>query len=183
MPYKDPKKQREYQRNYQQKWREMNREKVRGYWQKYYYSHYTEIRKRKNQQNRKSEQTYQVRARRHHRYKIEVLKRYGGNPPKCANCGEQRYECLQIDHITDDGWKERKKIPSGENFYSWLRKQPYQPNKYQVLCANCNAIKRTRGLLSYKGGLKTIEEWEEWAKSKRISTPPEIKKIWLQRKE
>ena len=185
MPYKDKNKQREYNKNYQRKWKEkkVNREKLRAYGQKHYWKHRDEIRKRKNSQNRKNEQTYEVRARRHHRAKIKVLKMYGGDKPKCANCGDKRYECLQIDHIDNDGNIERRKIPGGENFYYWLIKQKIKKNKYQVLCANCNQIKRVRNLVSYQKGLKNIKEWEEWSKCKNIKTPEEIKQFWNKKRK
>lgn len=183
MPYKDPEKKRQYHREYDRKWRAENRDKIGGYYRKYYYTHYEEIRQRKNQQNRKNEQKYEVRARRHHRHKIKALKLYGGDTPKCANCGEDRYECLQIDHVKNDGAYERRKISSGENFYYWLVKQSYQPHKYQVLCANCNAIKRIRVLESYNHGLKTIKEWEEWSKCKYIKTPEDVKKLWMKKRK
>ncbi len=181
MPYKDREKQKEYQRNYQRQWRENNREKIKGYWQKFYYTHQNEVLTRKRRQQQQNEQTYEIRARRHHRSKIEILRRYSGEYPKCAYCGENRYECLQIDHINDDGCKERKITGGGENFYAWLKKQPYQPDRYQVLCANCNVIKRVRGLVSYNQGLETINEWDEWSKSKYIKTPEAIKEFWHKR--
>lgn len=52
---------------------------------------------------------------------------------------------LTIDHINGNGAKQRKKIgkalSSGHPFYRWLRNNNY-PNGYQVLCMNCQFIKR-----------------------------------------
>ena len=181
MPYKDKEKSREYHRKYRRLWIEKNRRKSNLYQRKYYWLNREKIRNRKNAQIRKSEQEYQIRARKYHRKKIEVLKRYGGDNPKCSYCSESRYECLQIDHINDDGNRERLNVPSGENFYYWVIRQPFQPNRYQVLCANCNHIKRTRGIISYQKGLKTIQEWEEWSKLKTIPTPKELKELWIKK--
>lgn len=183
MPYKNPQKRKEYQRKYQEKWREENRDKVRKYQREYYWRNRDKIRKRKNKQNQNNEQSYFVRARRYHRQRIEILKRYGGKHPKCNWCGEERYECLQIDHINDDGAQERKERDGGENFYYWLTKQPYQPDKYQVLCANCNHIKRIRGNIPQQKGFKNIDEWEKWAQLKVKKAPEEIKKLWQKKRE
>ena len=79
----------------------------------------------------------------------EVLNHYGGNPPKCAKCGIDNINCLEIDHINNNGAKERKGVQkTGEVFYLWLRKNNY-PKNYQILCKNCNWIKylESRGIV------------------------------------
>ena len=189
MPYKDPEKRRKYQREYNRKYREENRLYQRWYQREWYKKNRDKIRLRKRKWLRTREYRYQERARRYHRFRIKALKMYGGDMPKCAICGENRYECLQIDHILGDGFKERRwnlgkrNKAAGENFYRWLIKQPFQPERYQVLCANCNTIKRLRGTISYNQGFKTIQEWKQWAKCREIQTPEEIKKLWLKKKQ
>ena len=69
-----------------------------------------------------------------------VLKKLGG---KCIKCGFSNYKALQVDHIKGGGCKERReKTFKGEfNKYvlqSFIKKE----NKYQLLCANCNWIKK-----------------------------------------
>mgnify|MGYP001559392820 CR=1 FL=1 len=83
-----------------------------------------------------------ARRRELHR-KMEVLLHYGGNPPKCACCGESHIEFLLIDHMTGDGNKHRhgKYRYSGSSFYIWLIKNNF-PDSFQVLCSNCNFTKR-----------------------------------------
>lgn len=71
------------------------------------------------------------------KYRLEVLIHYGGNPPKCACCGETRYEFLTIDHINNDGAKDRKKFVNNYAFYRWLIKNNF-PEGYRILCYNCN---------------------------------------------
>ena len=78
--------------------------------------------------------------------KIEVLSHYSSpNPPQCANPYGQHREpytdirALSIDHINGGGTKHREVIGSG--FYHWLIKNNY-PSDYQVLCMNCQFIKR-----------------------------------------
>lgn len=57
----------------------------------------------------------------------------------CADCGQDIFELLTIDHINGGGGKHRKEIGS-RNFYVWLRKNNF-PQGYQVLCYNCNMVK------------------------------------------
>ena len=72
--------------------------------------------------------------------KQDALNAYGG---KCACCGVDNYEFMAIDHINGGGNKHRKenKTGSGLQFYRWLKKNKY-PKGFQILCANCNWIKR-----------------------------------------
>jgi len=79
--------------------------------------------------------------------KLEVLTRYGGNPPKCACCGHNNIRHLALDHIKNDGNDERRKTKTrgGFAFYLWLRKNGY-PSGYRVLCHNCNS---SLGLYGY----------------------------------
>jgi hypothetical protein len=84
--------------------------------------------------------------------KMVVLTTYGGNPPKCACCGETAISFLTIDHINGDGnkhreqiWKELKQLKKnrkrhGVDFYKWLINNHF-PEGFQVLCANCNMAK------------------------------------------
>jgi hypothetical protein len=75
------------------------------------------------------------------RLKQEALKRYG---EECKHCGFSDYRALQIDHVNNDGAKERNSLGgknfSGHRFYRWLKFCGW-PEGYQTLCANCNIIK------------------------------------------
>lgn len=57
---------------------------------------------------------------------------------KCARCGFADPRALQIDHINGGGAKENKRIGI-KGIYKNVFKNP---SNYQVLCANCNWIKR-----------------------------------------
>jgi len=74
-----------------------------------------------------------------HQLKLEVLTHYGGEPPCCQICGFEDIRALSIDHIEGDGREHRKKIGSG--LRAWLKRNHY-PEGYQVLCMNCQFIKR-----------------------------------------
>lgn len=76
--------------------------------------------------------------------RFDVLCFYGGVPPKCKKCGEERIWCLVIDHINNDGYQHRKSMGNkgGHDIYNWIVKNNYPTNKFQVLCHNCNWLKR-----------------------------------------
>lgn len=62
----------------------------------------------------------------------------------CNICGEQDVNCLQIDHINNDGNSHRLEVTKskkgGANFYAWIVKNGF-PRCLQLLCANCNTSK------------------------------------------
>lgn len=62
---------------------------------------------------------------------------------KCVHCGFSDVRALQIDHVNGGGSKDKKRRGCGGQFYnqvikSFLNKE----NEFQLLCANCNWIKR-----------------------------------------
>lgn len=90
--------------------------------------------------------------RRRQRIKRETLLHYSPEL-KCQNqhclipngCTDIR--CLSIDHINGHGRQHRRtlrtsaEVDGGTAFYSWLKTRGY-PDGYQVLCTNCQWIKR-----------------------------------------
>ncbi len=79
-----------------------------------------------------------VRNRHYKKLRKTVLDAYGG---KCKICGFKDKRVLQIDHINGGGSKERK-IMSLRQLLFYLKRNNFPKEKYQVLCANCNFIKR-----------------------------------------
>jgi hypothetical protein len=71
----------------------------------------------------------------------EVVRVLGG---KCVKCGFSDIRALQIDHINGGGTKELKEFYSmGKiKYYKSIIENELRNNKYQLLCANCNWIKR-----------------------------------------
>ena len=65
----------------------------------------------------------------------KIITNYGG---MCARCGFPDWRALQIDHIYGGGSREKKNY----QYYKNLATQKMDNNKYQLLCANCNWIKR-----------------------------------------
>jgi hypothetical protein len=58
----------------------------------------------------------------------------------CKRCGFLDWRALQIDHIHGNGAAERKQFRNSR--YSQLKRVMEHPEDYQLLCANCNWIKR-----------------------------------------
>lgn len=70
--------------------------------------------------------------------RIKVFERLGN---KCCRCGFSDTRALQIDHINGGGSTENKKIGS-RGIYKRILSLDNPNDKYQLLCANCNWIKR-----------------------------------------
>lgn len=68
--------------------------------------------------------------------KRKAFERFGS---KCVRCGFFDVRALQIDHVNGGGVKENRK-DRGSNFYVKVLED--MSGKYQLLCANCNWIKR-----------------------------------------
>lgn len=60
--------------------------------------------------------------------------------PRCGCCGFSDLRALQIDHVAGDGYAKRKKGEHGQRLYASVIKTGGVG--YQVLCANCNWIKK-----------------------------------------
>lgn len=62
----------------------------------------------------------------------------------CRKCGFSDWRALQIDHINGGGGKERKEVflRQRTRHYGMLRLIQKDSSKYQILCANCNWIKK-----------------------------------------
>lgn len=68
----------------------------------------------------------------------EILELLGG---ECVKCFFNDERALAIDHKFGGGTNERKKIGGG--YYSYvLKKIKNECNDYQLLCFNCNQIKK-----------------------------------------
>lgn len=74
----------------------------------------------------------------HRRKKFDVFEVYGG---RCVTCGCSDLKCLQIDHVSGDGRLERTRLAQLNQYYEHV-KSTFGDGTYQILCANCNWIKR-----------------------------------------
>lgn len=93
-----------------------------------------------------SDKDYQgiTRKERQHDYRLSIRKIVIHTlGDKCVKCGYDDMRALQVDHIDGGGRQERREIPNTTKFYKCVIDSfNNNENKYQLLCANCNVIKR-----------------------------------------
>jgi predicted nucleic-acid-binding Zn-ribbon protein len=107
------KERKKYMRAYCQKWYAKNKERQLAYMRGYF-----------------------------HRQKVEVLSHYSATVT-CQRCGFSDVRALSVDHVNGGGRRHIKEIQrSGSSFYHWLKQHKYPPG-FQVLCMNCQWIKRS----------------------------------------
>lgn len=73
------------------------------------------------------------------RIKLETLHLLGN---KCVKCGFLDIRALEIDHINGDGYIERRGCSSWKRYHVILQNIKNNSKNYQLLCANCNRIKK-----------------------------------------
>ena len=68
--------------------------------------------------------------------------------PICECCGEDDLIYLQVDHVNNDGFKDKK----GNKQRNKITVSQYleNPKRFQLLCANCNYTKHKNGGKLYK---------------------------------
>lgn len=77
---------------------------------------------------------------RRHFFKHKVFELLGG--PICNKCGyTQDIRALQIDHILGDGYLDNKQSRNA-SYYQRILNNSEAKMRYQILCANCNQIKK-----------------------------------------
>lgn len=104
----------------QREYRRINRETIKVRHKKYYDSNRKIVREKATQQRDK--------------FRKAIIENYGS---ACAFCSFSDERALQLDHINGDGFKEKKDA-------TYYKKHAQEPDRkrYQLLCANCNWIKR-----------------------------------------
>ena len=121
-----------------------NKDNIKEYKKEYYLKNKDNI----NEKNRKNGKEYRLKNRKNLNEKnkiyrlnkkIEVYNHYCNGDVKCQKCGETNIKCLSIDHINGGGRKHRKEICGA--LTNWLIKNNY-PEGFQILCINCQFIKR-----------------------------------------
>lgn len=75
--------------------------------------------------------------------RIEMRKKivagYGG---KCVCCGESEWKFLTLDHPKGDGQVDRAKYRNSiDQIYGYVIRLNFPPD-YQLLCMNCNWVRR-----------------------------------------
>lgn len=77
-----------------------------------------------------------ARKKLHQRIRAAAIELLGGC---CSHCGFSDRRALQFDHVTGNGYQDRQ---AGKNTDTFAREILKGSQKYQLLCANCNWIKR-----------------------------------------
>lgn len=121
-------------------YREKNREHLNNYSLNYYYKKNLKE-KRKIWYGKNAETLRSSRREWHQKKRMEVIDLLG---KVCSACGFSDWRALQIDHIDGGGCKERKSISHTPSALLFKVIESIKTNeyKYQLLCANCNWIKR-----------------------------------------
>lgn len=118
----------QYQRQKHQPCREISH--LRPYHNEYRKSHHEQIKLSQQKQRRK--------------VKTEIISHYSPNL-SCVRCGFNDIRALSIDHIDGGGKRQKEEIGvsriGGIGFYRWLIRNNF-PEGFQVLCMNCQFIKR-----------------------------------------
>ena len=166
MPSTDPESRRAKHNAYKIEWQRRNPEKVKAAQARYRASHKEELRKRyilsnKTDAARANQRRYRLShkpkmAERMRRYRLEhpeyeatrkskqqartqALKTavYAGYGNQCACCGERTIAFLTVDHVNNDGARERRSGVSLDLIYRRIIESRF-PDNYQLLCRNCN---------------------------------------------
>ncbi len=124
-----------------------HREEIRQKHKQYYVEHHLDILRRQRERRARNPSHYREYGQRYtQRVRQELFSRLGG---KCIKCEFSDPRALQIDHVNGGGRKELETI-KGKNkgYYLYLRKlsNAELKRKYQLLCANCNWIKRSENM-------------------------------------
>lgn len=77
---------------------------------------------------------------RNQQIKYECYRHYSNGEPKCKNCGNTDIRVLTMDHVDGSGYEHRKIIKSRQ--ITRVLKAKGFPEGYQVLCMNCQFIKK-----------------------------------------
>lgn len=94
----------------------------------------TYFKKNKVRQNRVTLENY-------HKLRKRVLDMYGS---KCQCCGEEQEAFLALDHVNGGGQKHRRERGAQGVYRDALA--AYDPDRFQVLCHNCNFATHTCGV-------------------------------------
>lgn len=74
------------------------------------------------------------------RVRKETLEFVGGeHGVRCRKCNFDDVRALQIDHVNGGGLKEIRELKNNRKYLELIKKNP---TNYQILCANCNWIKK-----------------------------------------
>lgn len=102
------------------------------------------------------ERDKQTTNRHNRRLRLEIIAAYGG---ACECCGETEVELLNVDHVLNDGYLERKdRNLFSHKLHYFLRRNGYPRDRYQLLCTSCNMGKAKHGVCPHlTSGFNIVE--------------------------
>jgi hypothetical protein len=80
--------------------------------------------------------------------KLELFEKLGG---VCQKCGFEDHRALQIDHVNNDGYIDRVYTNKLNAITRYRYIMADTSGKYQLLCANCNFIKKYENIIEKHG--------------------------------
>lgn len=115
------------------------REEHNEYYRQYYLKHLPEMKRIRKEWYAKHKKSYALYMKKFNKkMRILVLEKFGN---KCVKCSNSDWRVLQIDHVDGYGYLDRKNY-SGSYYTHVLKREKEFPGTYQLLCANCNWIKK-----------------------------------------
>lgn len=129
---------------YWQKYYKKNRKKILAKNRKWWKDSTPEQRKKQGEYANKWQKTHRQKVLKNQRNtirrkRLKLISFLGG---KCVKCGFSDWRALQIAHVNGGGTKELKKMGKDLYFKYYKMVLDDKVGKYQLLCANCNWIKR-----------------------------------------
>ncbi len=122
---------------YNARYRKEHRKQLRLASKKYYAKNKSQLLLAQRQRSQSwRDQRYWSMKNRRDAIRKQCIELLGG---KCCRCGFQDYRALQLDHRYGNGFADRRIIGSIAYYRHVLQ---VGKKKFQLLCANCNWIKR-----------------------------------------
>lgn len=127
------------------------KEYMKNYMKNYWHTHPEQYKRQKirAQKNNKNWRIlYPEKSKEHNKkIKAEIHKLLGDRCVNPFNLNHGDFlndsRCLQIDHINGGGYRELKRLKTQWAYYKYILEQIKNGSKeYQLLCSNCNWIKR-----------------------------------------
>ena len=84
---------------------------------------------------RKQPNSTEASKRTQHLQKVRAFMLLGG---KCYECGDNRMQTLELDHVNNNGAEERRKFGRANAMIKEVFKRPFD---FQLLCGSCHNLK------------------------------------------
>lgn len=119
-----------------------NKEEIKAKARAKHYENKEENNKRSREYSAAHKEENNIRARRYRENRRNQIFSILGD--KCIRCGFKDKRALQIDHVNGGGTKERRSYGNrlDKHYKDVFEAVKNGSKEYQILCANCNSIKR-----------------------------------------